>query len=252
MLVLPNEKVAADYWRSTHFQPRWRLPSRLNISTNNLLRVITEYTRPGMRVLEIGCAPGKYLAYLAKVQKATVCGVDYSEPGVAFSRRLFSKLNLPGEFRCENIFTTTLPEASFDLVYSLGVIEHFEDARAIVQKHLFLTKPGGRVVITIPNFGGVYARLERHFSPELLSMHNLQLMSCQALLQLTRDLEACEATAYRSGHLSPWILNFEKKWPAALAKATSFSLNALGLVQPFDIGPLCPLLVLTMKKRIAP
>jgi 2-polyprenyl-3-methyl-5-hydroxy-6-metoxy-1,4-benzoquinol methylase len=248
---LPNEKVAADYWRSTHSQPRWRLPSKLNIATKNLLRVISEYTRPGMRVLEIGCAPGKYLAYLAKVHKATVCGLDYSEPGIAFSRRLFSKLDLPGEFRCEDIFATTLPGDSFDLVYSLGVIEHFEDARAIVDRHLFLTKPGGRVVITIPNYGGMYGRLESYFSPEILCMHNLRLMSCQALVQLTSERAACEVTAYRSGHLSPWILNFEKKWPVTLAKASSFALNLLGLIQPFDIGPLCPLLVLTMKKRIA-
>ena len=78
------------------------------------------------------------------------------------------KAQLTGEFRCEDIFTTTLPEASFDLVYSLGVIEHFEDARSIVEKHLFLTKPGGRVVISIPNFGGVYGRLERYFCPRAL------------------------------------------------------------------------------------
>ena len=32
------------------------------------------------------------------------------------------KAQLTGQFRCEDIFTTTLPEASFDLVYSLGVI----------------------------------------------------------------------------------------------------------------------------------
>jgi 2-polyprenyl-3-methyl-5-hydroxy-6-metoxy-1,4-benzoquinol methylase len=246
--VLPNEKVQADYWRSTHSQPRWRLPSRLNVGTNNLLRIISGHARQGMRVLEIGCAPGKFLAYLAQVQKASVCGLDYSEPGVAFSRELFSKLNLSGEIRCENIFTTTFPEASFDLVYSLGVIEHFDDARTIVEKHLFLTKPGGSVVITIPNFGGIYGRIERHFSPELLNMHNLQLMNCQALVQLMPERAACVATAYRSGRLSPWILNFEKKWPATLAKATSYALNALGLVQPFDIGPLCPLLVLMMKK----
>lgn len=132
MFVLANEKVAANYWRSTHWQPRWRSSSRLNIATKNLLGTVSGYTRPGMRVLEIGCAPGKYLAYLAKVQKATICGLDYSEPGIAFSRQLFSKLKIPDEFRCEDIFATTFHGDSFDLVYSPAVIEHFEDARAIV------------------------------------------------------------------------------------------------------------------------
>ena len=93
-----------------------------------------------------------------------MCGLDYSEPGIKMSRRLFSKLNLPGISDMKH-FHHDIPEASFDLVYSLGVIEHFEDARSIVEKHLFLTKPGGRVVISIPNFGGVYGRLERYFCP---------------------------------------------------------------------------------------
>lgn len=244
----PNELVSLDYWQSTHSQPRWRLPSKLNVSARDLLRIVGSHIRPRMRVLEIGCAPAKHLAYFAKVRGANVCGLDYSEPGIRMSRELFSKLNLRGEFRCEDIFTTTLPEASFDLVYSLGVIEHFEDARAIVEKHLFLTKPGGRVVISIPNFGGVYGRLERYFCPELLNIHNLNIMSCRALLHLVPERTACEPLAQRSGRMSPWIINFEKKWPAALAKATTLALNALGLMQPFDIGPLCPLLVLTMKK----
>lgn len=246
--MLPNELASADYWRGTHSQPRWRLPSKLNVAARDLLRIVGVHIKPGMRVLEIGCAPAKHLAYFAKVRKASVCGVDYSEPGIKFSRELFSRLNLEGEFRCENIFSTTLPEASFDLVYSLGVIEHFADARSIVEKHLYLTKPGGRVVITIPNFGGVYGRLERHFCPELLNLHNLHIMSCEALVQLAPEHLACEAVAQRSGRLSPWIINFEKKWPGTLAKATAIALNALGLIQPFDIGPLCPLLVLRMKK----
>ncbi|MGB7753316.1 MAG: hypothetical protein WCF88_17310, partial [Candidatus Acidiferrales bacterium] len=105
-----------------------------------------------------------------------------------------------------------------------------------------------RVVISIPNFGGVYGRLERYFCPELLNIHNLNIMSCRALLHLVPERTACEPLAQRSGRMSPWIINFEKKWPAALAKATTLALNALGLMQPFDIGPLCPLLVLTMKK----
>jgi hypothetical protein len=116
---------------------------------------------------------------------------------------------------------------------------------------IYLTKPGGRVVITIPNYGGMYGSLESYFSPEILGMHNLRLMSCQALIQLISGRVACEVTACRTGRLSPWILNFEKEWSVKLAKASSFTLNAPRPVQPFDIGPLCPLFVLTMKKRVA-
>jgi cyclopropane fatty-acyl-phospholipid synthase-like methyltransferase len=91
---IAGEKAPKAYWEATHSQPRWRLPSRLIVATRNILRLLGTAVEPGMRVLEIGCAPGKHLAYLAKVRQARVCGLDYSEPGIAFSRELFSRLGL--------------------------------------------------------------------------------------------------------------------------------------------------------------
>jgi 2-polyprenyl-3-methyl-5-hydroxy-6-metoxy-1,4-benzoquinol methylase len=245
---LSTEKVTQAYWETTHTQPRWRLPSRLNVGVSNILRLISTRVKPGMRVLEIGCAPGKHLAYLAKVRQARVYGLDFSESGIAFTRELFSRLGLIGEFRCENILAATLPEAFFDLVYSLGVIEHFDDPRPIIERHLCLVKPGGLVLITVPNYGGFYGRLQRHFDPENLSIHNLQVTHCEALIRLAPKHLACVARAYRSGRLCPWMIHFEKRWPAPVAKGVSYLLNALGLLQLFDIGPLCPLLVLSMTR----
>jgi 2-polyprenyl-3-methyl-5-hydroxy-6-metoxy-1,4-benzoquinol methylase len=202
-----------------------------------------------MRVLEVGCAPGKHLAYLAKLRKARVYGVDYSEPGIAFSKQLFSRLHLQGEFRCEDVFTTTFPKGFFDVVYSLGVIEHFDNPRAVIEAHVLLARIGGLVLIAVPNYAGIYGRLQRFFDPENLKIHNLDVMNCETLTDLAPKHLACKPLAYRSGRLSPWIIHIRERWPATLAKGISYALNALGLVQPFEIGPLCPLLVLSMKRR---
>jgi 2-polyprenyl-3-methyl-5-hydroxy-6-metoxy-1,4-benzoquinol methylase len=247
MVSMASEKTTRDYWEATHSRPRWRLPSRLNVGVNNALRLISSHVRPGMRVLEIGCAPGKRLAYLAKVMQARVCGLDYSEPGISFCRELFSKLGLEAEFRCEDLFHTTFPEGSFDVVYSLGVVEHFEDPQPVVERHLNMVKPGGIVLITVPNYGGLYGRIQRYFDPQNLKIHNLDMMSRKALLRLAPF--DSDSMAYRSGRVSPWVIHFEKKWPAPLASVVSHTLNALGLVQPFDIGPLCPMLVLSMRRH---
>jgi 2-polyprenyl-3-methyl-5-hydroxy-6-metoxy-1,4-benzoquinol methylase len=247
--TLPNEKVTATYWQATHSRPRWRLPSRLNVGTRNVLELMSQYVFPGMHVLEIGCAPGKHLAYLAKVRKAIVCGLDYSPRGIEYSRELFSHLNIPGQFLCEDVRSTTLEGASFDVVFSLGVIEHFDDPRPLVEKHLYLTKAGGTTVIALPNYGGIYGRLENHFAQDLLNLHNTEIMNEKALLDLVPAGSAHDSRAERRGRISPWIVNFEKKWPKFLATVASYGFNAIGLLQPFEIDPLCPMFVLTMKKQ---
>lgn len=248
-MASPNEKVGTDYWRSTHLQPRWRLPSRLNVGVDNALRLLDSYVKPGMRVLEIGCAPGKHVAYLAKVQRAKVCGLDYSEPGIGYCRELFRRLRLDAEFHCEDLFQSTFPEQSFDVVYSLGVIEHFQNPTPAIERHLAMAKPGGVVLITVPNYGGLYGRIQRYFAPENLGIHNLDIMNRDELLRTVPAEMVGDAKASRGGRLSPWIINFEKKWPAPVARFVSLVLNAAGLVQPLDIGPLCPSLVLTIRKR---
>src|SRR5206468_2653441 len=131
-----------------------------------LQTILRHHVRPGDRFLEIGCAPGKMLAWVAAVLKASVSGLDYSERGLATSRRLFKALNLAADFRCEDLRQTTFPSASFDVVVSFGVIEHFDDPREVVGKHLDLVKAGGTALMTVPDYRGIYGRLQRYFDAD--------------------------------------------------------------------------------------
>jgi 2-polyprenyl-3-methyl-5-hydroxy-6-metoxy-1,4-benzoquinol methylase len=244
-----RQRVTRDYWESAHSKPRFRVPSGLwDVGMKNVLRLLRSHVEPGASVLEIGCAPGRHLAYLAVERRARVCGVDYSKPGIAYCRELFAHLNLEGEFHCEDVFSTTLPEGTFDMVYSLGVVEHFDDPRSLIEKHVRLAKPGGLALIVIPNYGGIYGRLQGYFEPQNLEIHNVDIMSPEKLRSLAPADLAPESSAYPAGRLSPWIVGFYRRWPAPVAKGVSYALNALGLVQPFDVSPLCPLLVLKMRR----
>ena len=79
-------------------------------------------------------APGKLLAWVAANLKADVAGLDYSEIGLATARRLFDALHLSADFRCEDLRQTTFAPESFDVVLSIGVIEHFDDPRGVVNE----------------------------------------------------------------------------------------------------------------------
>lgn len=143
---------------------------------------------PGAEVVEIGSAPGEHLAKLNERFGLVPYGIEYSASGVDVNRELFAARGLdPRNVVSIDFFSEECLEGyreRFDVVVSRGFIEHFEDPAQIVDRHLELLKPGGLLVITIPNLRGVNYALTRLFHAELLPMHNLGIMSRLAFLQL--------------------------------------------------------------------
>ncbi len=228
-------------WRSA---PRMRLPSALLVSTRNVQRLLDPHLHPGSRFLEIGCAPGKILAWVAKAKGVVVAGIDYSARGMDNTRRLFNHLGIAGDLRHEDIFETTFERKSFDCVFSCGLIEHFGSPEALIDIHLRLLKPGGKAIIAIPNYSGIYGHLQQVFDPANLLLHNQEIMNSSALLSLVPHSLRNNARAYPFGRLSGTLVSFSTRLPIWASKGLTVLSNAIGLLQPVDIRPLCPLLVL--------
>ena len=108
-----------------------------------------EFTKAaGMKVLEIGCGLGTDGAQFAKAG-AYYTGVDLTEAAVELARRRFELFNLPGKFKTADAENLEFADASFDLVYSHGVLHHTPDTdRAVKEIHRVL-RPGGRAVIML-------------------------------------------------------------------------------------------------------
>jgi 2-polyprenyl-3-methyl-5-hydroxy-6-metoxy-1,4-benzoquinol methylase len=233
-----------DVWAAT---PRRRLPSALNVGVGDTMRLLAPHVGPDRSVLEIGCAPGKLLLWCAS-KGARVAGVDYSARGIKQTRELFDDLGVPIDLRHEDVFNTSFGDGSFDLVYSLGVIEHFDDPREIVRAHVRLAKPGGKVIIAIPNYGGWYGSVQRWMDAELLAIHNLQIMSASALKDLAPKDLSRSVEGYTFGRFSPWVWSWTSRFSARLSRIISWSLNGLGLLQPVVVAALSPTLVLEIER----
>lgn len=250
MLINAGRKTERAYWDANSREPiNYRLPSKLNVGVLNVTRLLKMFVGPGTRYIEIGCAPGKMLAWVASALKAEVTGLDYSEPGITKCRALFNALSLKANLFHDDFFDHHLPLASFDVVASFGVIEHFDDARPAVQRHLDLVRPGGVALIAIPNYGGIYGELQRWFDGPNLALHNQEIMRPSALTALVDSLNVVESTrAYPFGVVSPWLISLDKRWPRFAAKLVSLSVNAIGLLQPLTINAIAPMLVLEIRK----
>jgi len=144
--------------------------------------------QPGATVVEIGSAPGEHLVRLSETFGLVPFGIEYSAEGVEVNRSLFSARGLdPRNVLAMDFFSDDCLaryREHFDVVVSRGFIEHFEDPAKVVLRHLDLLKPGGLLVVTIPNLRGLNQALTKLFHPELIPMHNLEIMSKVPFFQL--------------------------------------------------------------------
>ena len=241
-------RVDAAYWDGVWSDADRRLlPNFLNVGNRNLRAVLSRSLEGCRRVVEVGCAPGKWLAWLG-CRGHEVAGLDFAPGGVESTRRRLEAAGVRGDVRCEDLFATTSEPGSFDAAYSAGVVEHFDDPRPCLARHLDLVRPGGRVVVLIPNYAGIYGRLQARLDPENLAIHNLSIMDPRSLAAAMRDAGGAEVVARRVGRASPWILSLDRRVPHGLSRLASHALNALALLQPFEVPSLCPLVVATAVK----
>jgi len=102
----------------------------------------------GQRVLDVGCARG-YLGARIKDLGNYVAGVEMSEKAAAVARQVLDKVYV---FDTEKEWPEELLKDKFDLVIMAEFLEHVFDPTDILKNVSRVLKPGGRIIITTPNF----------------------------------------------------------------------------------------------------
>lgn len=98
------------------------------------------------KVLENGCGVGMYVHNL-EPHCGTVLGMEFDLERAREARLLSENvLGSASEF-------LPFPSCSFDVILSHEVLEHVQDDRRAVMEMVRTTKPGGRIVIFVPNRG---------------------------------------------------------------------------------------------------
>jgi SAM-dependent methyltransferase len=170
----------------------------------------------GESVIEIGCAPARWLVWYGRESGARLRGLEYSHKGAELSRANLAAAGLEGEIEEADFFDEALQLPASDLVLSLGFIEHFDDLERAFRRHLDLAAPDGRVAIGVPNFRGLTAAMQRWADPEFLAAHN----------QAAMDPELFRGFAQAAGwrleehryldSFDPWMIKVRRHGPAAI------------------------------------
>lgn len=106
--------------------------------------------KPGDRILDLGCGPGKPAVRLAHATGASVVGVSISTMDVelANERARAEGVSDRVRFQCADANDLPFEAGSFDAVLALESIVHIEDRAHVLAQIARVLRPGGRVALT--------------------------------------------------------------------------------------------------------
>jgi 2-polyprenyl-3-methyl-5-hydroxy-6-metoxy-1,4-benzoquinol methylase len=136
------EQTSADV--ATHVYQR-----EIHAQSNDSLSKIVALIPPGSTVLDVGTGSGALGRYLNSAGGFTVDGLTYNAEEAALAQphyRLVQTLDLEKESLLQAV-----GESRYDVVVCADVLEHLRNAGSVLQAMAALLKPGGRVLISLPN-----------------------------------------------------------------------------------------------------
>ncbi|MBI1347534.1 methyltransferase domain-containing protein [bacterium] len=175
-----NRLTTPEFWDAPFWSPGEDAAQLVQFDPENLeFRDIHRFwqkylpCRSDWRFLEIGCHPGRYLWYFHQTFGYQVSGIEYAPTSCERTRHLMAEIGLRAEIEQADVFTYTPPQGRlFDVVCSVGLIEHFVDVGPIIERHVDLLAPGGYLVVLVPNHRGINGPILRWLQPEVYAAHN--------------------------------------------------------------------------------
>lgn len=167
----------------------------------------------GKSLIEIGGHPGRYLAYLGNKYKVVPTSLDFNSDRTKIEESMRAMGVKDYHIIQANILDHKT-DIKYDFVISNGFIEHFEDFNYILDKHMNYLKPGGKILVMIPNMKGFVYPYKLLVDKPNLDAHNTKCM----------NLKVFKAYAKRNG-LEIEFLNYLGGFPFSVHQNLNFFQN---------------------------
>lgn len=178
--------------------------------------VLKQIKWKGKKVLDVGCGTG-FFSYLAAKKGAQVLGIDYSKKGIEIAKEKYQHRNL--EFKKLDVIEI---KEKFDVVVSIGVIEHMDDPFQILKFLKNRLNSDGKIIITTPNWtnprGYVLMTLNLLFNAPI-TLADLHYLSPLDHIKWAKKLKMkikWKTIEKSWGHGEDLILDFKRRIPNVL------------------------------------
>lgn len=117
--------------------------------------------RPGQSILDIGCFAGTFLSMLGSTRFSKQVGIDILPAQIDYAMSRFGTDYRQFQ-KVLSVSAIDFPKGYFDCVTLIEVIEHLEkqEAGIILEKISAVTKPGGKLILTTPNYASAWPAIE--------------------------------------------------------------------------------------------
>jgi SAM-dependent methyltransferase len=170
---MSNDLATESYWESA-----WQasdLPRLLHPVKNPVdgrtMRLFHRCLPRGGRSLEIGCAGSAWMSFFAQDLGCEIWGVDYSTTGLELARKNLELQNLQAHLVYGDFVKEPLITNSFRIIFSAGVVEHYQDPTPIFKKAYEVLEPGGVIVTIVPNMAGIFGKLQNWVDSKIYDIH---------------------------------------------------------------------------------
>jgi 2-polyprenyl-3-methyl-5-hydroxy-6-metoxy-1,4-benzoquinol methylase len=205
-------------------------------SSRRLSNLLAVLGRPSstVRLLDVGCSSGAFLHSALRLgfsAEGVEPSADAAQTARAAGLKVFTGYLEQAQF----------PDASFDAITLIEIVEHLRDARSLLQECARILKPGGVVLVTTPNAHSWTARamgarwagfslndMGGHIS--FFNPHSIGLLATRCGLQ-THHIETRNVRFFERGQCAPALHAVAKiaaellNWPARVA-GTGHDLHA--------------------------
>ena len=189
----------------------------------------TANLQPRAKILDIGCGFGASSIYLARKYQADVTGITISPPQVEIANQAAVQAGTSASFVCMDAEKMSLSK-SFDVLWSIESISHYQDVPRFFANATKLLNPGGTFALTdwfkqpslSPNEHRKFlSPIEEGMLVELHTMYDYENYLASAGLQVTRSENLNQQTA-KTWDFGLDIIQDKSLWELAARHGSEF------------------------------
>jgi len=180
--------------------------SRL-LAAKSQVGLIKKYKK-GTSLLDIGCGEG-FSLFKASQTGYTAKGIELSQDAAEYAKREFSL-----DIETRHFEGSQFPENCFDVVTLWQVLEHLPYPLTALKQVYRILKPGGLVVVSTPDIGGIPARIlgRRWWNIRRIHINQFTTKTLRGILKNAR-FKNVSSVCYRESISLPMLfIPILKRW----------------------------------------